>query len=109
MSQFDESFYRKVFERAGQYQGFLEKAARKETTEVKRLQSDTGFSSTQVKEIIDLLEDEDILRNTEVVCGGERGYSETVEALEIPEYTREALKYDDEQRYVKNMIDRESR
>lgn len=109
MTHQDEEFYEKVFERSGQYRRFLQEAAKKESTEIRRLQSDTGFSSTQIDEIINLLEDEDILRNTELIYGGEGGYSETVEAVEIPEYTMHALKHDKKQRYVKAMINLESR
>jgi chromatin segregation and condensation protein Rec8/ScpA/Scc1 (kleisin family) len=109
MTQHDENFYERVFEKSEQYRKFLQEAAKEETTEVKRLQSDTGFSSTQIERILDLLGEDEIIRHTEKIYGGEGGYSETVEAVELPDYTRHALKHEDEQRYVKAMINLESR
>lgn len=110
MTQKDEDFYRDVFQAVSDYPNFLQEVAEDEKSEIQRLQQDTGFSRDQINDIIDkFLEPKDVVERIEKSYGGEKGYMEDVQAVELPEYTRHALKYEEEQKYVTAMINLEQR
>lgn len=110
MAQHDENFYEDIFEVVSSYQNLLQEAAEDENSELQRLERDTGYSRDQIDNALDKVLEPVVAAERFVKSyGGEKGYIKDVQAIELPDYTRHALKHDEKQRYVTAMIDLESR